>query len=632
MFGRLLAGCNFNTFVYFFFKEICCTSLIALFSRANFGVIKRFVAILLFFCAIRVAAQTIAAPHLECVLNDFTGNNITLTWSNVPNACGPFVNYLIYGADPANGVYNVVGTVTNAAQTSFTINGALVLHSNWCFYMEANYNCAGAVIQQSDTICNEPNPQTPEIISASVQIDGHTLFSWKPSASPQTKAYIIYSFLPNGGVVPLDTVYGRFNTAWIDSIEDPNTQSLGYTVSAVDLCPGNQPSAYNQKPHQSLHLTERTSTCERNMHLEWTRYVNLPKGVLEYRIYASVNTAPYFLAGSVDSSKQTFDFINFNDGDSVILHVVAVSAADTTIQPSSNFIFLRANIVQPPKYLYITNLTVLSNNVIQTTWLVDSLAEIFLYQVENTPDCSHFATVKQYNPPSPLPIFSTYIDSSVVANETPYCYHIVAIDSCQGQKTSPPGKTILLTAELSDYYEVNLNWNAFELYGATVLNYYLYRDYGSGWQLIKVFDQNTGSFKDSLYNFLDQTGHFCYRIEARYAISLPDAGYTDTLLSSSNEVCIDHNPVIYIPNAFVPNGVNSVFKPKIIFGDPGNYTLQIFNRYGGNIFESNDPNVGWDGNDHGKPVQQGGYAYRIHFTTGDGVEIDRKGIVLLIRK
>ncbi|MFN8277815.1 MAG: gliding motility-associated C-terminal domain-containing protein [Chitinophagales bacterium] len=577
-------------------------------------------------------SQTIAAPQLQCVTNDFTGNNINLQWTNVPNACGAFNSYLIYGADPANGTYTLVGTITNATQTSWTFNNALALHTNWCFYMEADFACAGATRLQSDTICNEPNPQTPVISQASVLPDGHTQFSWLPSTSAQTKGYIIYSYLPNGGIVPLDTVYGRLTTSWIDSLEDPTVTSLGYTISAVDLCPGNQPSAFNQKPHQTIFLTEKATACERSIKLNWTRYINFPQGVKEYRVYASVNTGAFFLAGAVDSSKQTFDFIQFNDGDSIVLHITAVSAADTTIQASSNYLYQRASIVQPPQYLYLTNLTVLADNVIASTWLVDTLAELFLYQVENTPDCQTFSQTTQFNPASPLAKFTSYNDSTVVANETPYCYHIIAIDSCQGQKTSPPGKTIFLQAELTDYYEIKVDWNAFELYGATVLNYNLYRDYGSGYQLIRIFGPDVRSFRDSLFNFLDQTGNFCYRIEARYAISLPDANFKDTLLSSSNIVCLDHHPVIYVPNAFVPNGVNREFKPKIIFGDPSNYSLQIYNRYGGRIYESTDPNIGWDGNDHGKECQQGAYAYRITFTAADGAQILRKGLVLLIRK
>ena len=96
-------------------------------------------------------------------------------------------------------------------------------------------------------------------------------------------------------------------------------------------------------------------------------------------------------------------------------------------------------------------------------------------------------------------------------------------------------------------------------------------------------------------------------------------------------MCIIHRPIIYIPNAFAPEGVNNVFKPTIIYGAPKGYSMIIFNRWGGKIFESNDPSIGWDGNDHGKPATLGGYAYLIQFYADDGVLVERKGMVLLVR-
>ena len=67
------------------------------------------------------------------------------------------------------------------------------------------------------------------------------------------------------------------------------------------------------------------------------------------------------------------------------------------------------------------------------------------------------------------------------------------------------------------------------------------------------------------------------------------------VVSVSNEVQITPAAVIYIPNAFTPNGDGM----NDTFGAIGEgiieYTLQIFNRWGELIFESNDIKVQWDG-------------------------------------
>ena len=55
---------------------------------------------------------------------------------------------------------------------------------------------------------------------------------------------------------------------------------------------------------------------------------------------------------------------------------------------------------------------------------------------------------------------------------------------------------------------------------------------------------------------------------------------------------------VYVPNAFTPNGDghNDIWKP--VFDDTlsvKQYDLQIFDRNGVMVFETNNPNDGWEG-------------------------------------
>ena len=57
---------------------------------------------------------------------------------------------------------------------------------------------------------------------------------------------------------------------------------------------------------------------------------------------------------------------------------------------------------------------------------------------------------------------------------------------------------------------------------------------------------------------------------------------------------------IYIPNAFTPNndGLNDGFKAEGV--GIAQFKLQVFDRWGKMIFESDDINKGWDGSVNGK--------------------------------
>lgn len=586
---------------------------------------------LLIISCYAVKAQTILPPDLQCVINEVNGTDITLYWTNPPaNGCGPFVQYTIYASSTGpTGPFNQLA-VTNQSATSFVLNGYQTTSPNWWFYMEAQYNCAGATVLQSDTVKNG-NPATPQIVNVDVTASGDVVFNWLPSTSPQTQGYVVYYYLPNGNGLAIDTVYGYNNTTFTDVVGDPTTTSLVYTVSAFDSCW--KESQFSVLPHNTILASATSTACENEVNVSWNRYHNFPDNVLEYRILSSLNGGPFNVVGTVDSATFTFAYSGFNDGDSMCLVVRAISAADTNIVSNSNVVCLEASIVQAPKFNFITNATVDLDNHISITWMNDSLAELIFYRVDRSVNNLSFDPATQIPAPSPVLTFETFIDSdrvNTLPQKNAYYYKITTFDSCQNQYVSPYVKTINLKGELFDYYVAHLDWNDFELEHTTVLRQNLYRDMGNGYQLIQTFNAGVNEYSDSLQQFLSEQGIFCYRIEAVYDINLPN-GYRDTLSSFSNVQCIIHRPIIYIPTAFAPEGLNNVFKPTIIYGEPKGYVMQIYNRWGGKVFESNDPLVGWDGDDHGKPAQQGGYAYIIQFKANDGVNVERKGMVLLVR-
>jgi hypothetical protein len=450
----------------------------------------------------------------------------------------------------------------------------------------------------------------------------------------------LYYYLANGTATPWDTVYGINNTTIVNNtvtlpIYDPTQHIIALTVAAVDSC--NNSSEFNPNPQYTILAAASTTECQRQVNIDWSAYKNWPQGVAQYQIWVSANGGPFVEEGVTTSSVLNFSYTNFNTGDSLQIYIRATSAADTTVASTSNVVRFKANIEQPPSYIYITNITVNAANQIDITWTIDPTAQIIFYELQQGTDTSSYQPAEQITAPAPLQNFQTYGDSDYIfPQNNPYYYEVDAFDSCQNQYVSPYGNSICLQGALYDYYVAKLTWNSFQLTYATVAYYNLYRSTsGGGYQLLRSFQPNTNQYFDSLQQFLNADGTFCYRIEAVYYINLPaPSGYHDTLISSSNQVCIISRPVIYVPTAFAPGGCvpeNMTFKPTIIYGAPTHYSLLIFNRWGGKVFESTNPDIGWDGTDHGKETETGGYAYLIEFTAADGTPVERKGIVLLVR-
>ncbi len=93
---------------------------------------------------------------------------------------------------------------------------------------------------------------------------------------------------------------------------------------------------------------------------------------------------------------------------------------------------------------------------------------------------------------------------------------------------------------------------------------------------------------------------------------------------------------VFVPNAFTPDndGVNDVFFVRATDLDPERFTLQIFNRWGEVVFETNDPEQVWDGSVRGGEyyVQNDVYIWRVVAFRKTGFErVELTGSVTIIR-
>jgi gliding motility-associated-like protein len=94
-----------------------------------------------------------------------------------------------------------------------------------------------------------------------------------------------------------------------------------------------------------------------------------------------------------------------------------------------------------------------------------------------------------------------------------------------------------------------------------------------------------------------------------YVVTALDSNRNESIFS--NKVCVDNCPSYTLPNTFTPNGdgTNELFKPfPYRFID--RVEFKVFNRWGGLVFETSNPDIDWDGkNLSGKDLKDGVYFY-----------------------
>ncbi|MAO32007.1 MAG: hypothetical protein CL824_00735 [Crocinitomicaceae bacterium] len=121
--------------------------------------------------------------------------------------------------------------------------------------------------------------------------------------------------------------------------------------------------------------------------------------------------------------------------------------------------------------------------------------------------------------------------------------------------------------------------------------------------------------------------------------------YEITLIAYDDNGCVDTSVLIislqpdllvHIPNTFTVNGdnINEGFMP--VFSNPEmikKYQIEIFNRWGEIIFQTNDALMPWDGT-HGRKnriSQEGVYTWRIKYTGLDNIDETLVGHVSLLK-
>lgn len=132
-----------------------------------------------------------------------------------------------------------------------------------------------------------------------------------------------------------------------------------------------------------------------------------------------------------------------------------------------------------------------------------------------------------------------------------------------------------------------------------------------------ISDGASFSSPDFEYSLLD-TGYFTITQKVTNSF-----GCTDI---SEKRVYVNYLINIFIPNAFHPNndGKNEYFEPQGM--GISTYELQIFNRWGEQIFYS-EKGEAWDG----KNAPTGAYFYVLRLTDFRGVPHNYSGIIHLIR-
>lgn len=126
-----------------------------------------------------------------------------------------------------------------------------------------------------------------------------------------------------------------------------------------------------------------------------------------------------------------------------------------------------------------------------------------------------------------------------------------------------------------------------------------------------------------------------YPKKGYYVVTLKSTSHNGCVSETSNKLTIKEDYNLLAPNSFTPNGdgINDYFIPEALKTMDCSFTMTIYSKADGLIFESKNINQQWDGNNqqNGNSCTEGTYIWIVSLITKEGKSEQYKGAVLLLK-
>lgn len=485
-------------------------------------------------------------------------------------------------------------------------------------------------------IIDDVPPALMNLNIASVDTSSGAVFlSWDLNPSADVQGYRLFYYSDFQWDYKL---YGPGNLNYLFGNNNINAQIGPETLSiaAFDSCLNSVTNWYNQAAtvlkFQTLFLQQyQFDRCSGTATLKW----NMPKpgypvGVRHttgFKVFRNSSIAGVELRATLTELDSVFMDDGILPGKKYTYVVVAVDSI-LGVEAMSNKLIFNQIPVNEPEVQYITQ--VVNNhqtNENEIHLLIDSTSEVKSLKLMRSIDLElpfQEANKMILQPGSKIIL----TDITGKANNTSYYYRIDAFDECDAFiSSSNVVRSILLNAEkLEKDYASILSWNVYQGFESENEFFELIRVPPSSDTMLILNSILETAFTDTLEQIENLDGNVCYYV--KYTESNQNS-YNISGQSISNLSCTKFAPRVFIPNAFSPDqdGINDIFLPVVNYVDQNQFDLKIYNRIGNLIFQSANPNVGWDGQSH----ETGVYFYQLFLTNSFGDLVEYTGKIILLR-
>lgn len=583
----------------------------------NHGPLRPLAALLLLLFVVSGLYAQDSGPRFRCTRTESGAE--TLVWENRPVTCGPYVATAIYRSSEEDGPYTLLDTLQDLTATEYRDPNPSGVRN--FYYLEYLVDCPGTPPQVSDTLDNLI-PQLPLLRFVSV-VDGDLLIAWDRSESPEVTDYAIVEVTPFG-IVPIGLVDST--TFRVTDVPADELTTRQYQVVALDSCGNDSPLSRIASANE---LVGRGGEgCDSDVVLstignESNYVLGTASGPAE--LFVSVDGGPFTAAEYSLVSEFELGYSGGNSGETLCFYL-QTSILESTETIRSSIFCKTLTTSQPIRDFELYGVDVQPGGALR-----------FRYAYPDPPPTTYVSDLEPEGAGLLEGVLGENLLSSTetVTPDVPGLVgpgtrlRFVLTDSCGRQGTTNYVTPVFLAAQTEGGGSVRLDWNPLENGLAGTTTYTLERlEADTSVALYTTTDAAALEYTDQEAAAGEQR---CYRV----VIAFQPAGSDETYLFYSLPACTVPNVEVYVPNAFSPTAMreeNTVFLPRFN-GTLGivDYQLAVYDRWGGLVFRSADPDMGWDGRLNDRTAPTGSYVYVLAYTVLDRAPVQRSGVVNLIQ-
>lgn len=527
----------------------------------------------LYLFPLALMAQT-GSVNLTCF-----SNNI-LNWENQDSPC-TFLQHEIFFSSNIDGPYSGAVLITDQDQESF--NFPALPPGEVFFYIETSSECPGLMTVISDTISTFP----PALVSISYLdvLETGVNIVWEDEINPlEDHAYVIYRNI-GSETDAIDTVYNVYE--YLDTAISPLTEVETYYVLALNDCGS---LSIFDTPLSTVFLSASYMYCEGSFLLDWNHMERWDAEVESVSLHVEYETGQDTII-AVDKELVNLDVTTFfGEGEYCFELIMDLDSGE---QFSSNKIC--EYIILPP-VLDLYRFTNIDQDggalLIDWEWMDESaIVEYSLSSYTGSGEQVWSSGGQAFSSGD----VSSFTDLSSIASGDQYLeYQLSITDVCDSVYLSSLFSNVFLELEKMGS-SVEFTWSYLEIEYMDSEELLIYKvDNVNGDKLLGSFAALDGSAVLNLSEADVKSGLVEY-YAVRRSLILNENGVDLPINSRSNIVQLFNEVELIFPNAIRPSGVNTIFKPVLISGEIQSYECIIYDRYGKELFRTENIDDGWTG-------------------------------------